>query len=165
MMQIYLPSMLIVVISWVSFWIHRDASPARVALGVTTVLTMTTLMSTTNASLPKVSYIKAIDMYLGFSFVMVFASLLEYAAVSYLNKKMKMKREKKKQEQTAQVQEFPMLPSTSKIGSPASCTMVGVNLRDFQTFMLRIFRRRRLHRFIHFNRVLALIIRNFCLVL
>ncbi|ETN86287.1 hypothetical protein NECAME_16426 [Necator americanus] len=46
--QIYLPSILIVVISWVSFWLSRDATPARVALGVTTVLTMTTLMTTTN---------------------------------------------------------------------------------------------------------------------
>lgn len=46
--QIYLPSILIVVISWVSFWLSRDATPARVALGVLTVLTMTTLTTTTN---------------------------------------------------------------------------------------------------------------------
>ena len=43
MIQIYLPSILIVVISWVSFWPNREATPARVALGVTTVLTMTTV--------------------------------------------------------------------------------------------------------------------------
>nr|AAB31232.1 GABA receptor subunit=Rdl product [Drosophila melanogaster, Peptide Partial, 52 aa] [Drosophila melanogaster] len=52
------------------------ATPARVALGVTTVLTMTTLMSSTNAALPKISYVKSIDVYLGTCFVMVFASLL-----------------------------------------------------------------------------------------
>ena len=66
----------IVVISWVSFWLNRNASPARVSLGVTTVLTMTTLMSSTNAQLPKISYVKSIDIYLGTCFVMVFASLL-----------------------------------------------------------------------------------------
>lgn len=93
MIQIYLPSILIVVISWVSFWLNRDATPARVALGVTTVLTMTTLMTTTNASMPKVSYIKSIDIYLGTCFMMVFASLVEYAAVGYLNKRLKMQRE------------------------------------------------------------------------
>ena len=54
----------------------RNATPARVNLGVTTVLTMTTLMSSTNAALPKISYIKAIDVYLGYCFVMVFAALL-----------------------------------------------------------------------------------------
>ncbi|KRY20429.1 Gamma-aminobutyric acid receptor subunit beta, partial [Trichinella patagoniensis] len=121
MMQIYIPSMLIVIISWVSFWIHRDASPARVALGVTTVLTMTTLMTTTNASLPKVSYIKAIDIYLGTCFVMVFASLIEYAAVSYLNKKVKMKQERRKQQQT--VQHMPPPLSSSGILSSADPMM------------------------------------------
>ncbi|CDW60266.1 Neur chan memb domain containing protein [Trichuris trichiura] len=115
-MQIYIPSMLIVIISWVSFWIHRDASPARVSLGVTTVLTMTTLMTTTNASLPKVSYIKAIDIYLGTCFVMVFASLIEYAAVSYLNKKMKMRREQRQRQEKVvqQVQPLPAPPPASE---------------------------------------------------
>lgn len=37
---------------------------------------MTTLMSSTNAALPKISYVKSIDVYLGTCFVMVFASLL-----------------------------------------------------------------------------------------
>ena len=80
------------VISWVSFWLHRNATPARVALGVTTVLTMTTLMSSTNSQLPKVSYIKSIDVYLGTCFVMVFASLVEYATVGYLGKRIAMRK-------------------------------------------------------------------------
>ncbi|XP_022710011.1 gamma-aminobutyric acid receptor subunit beta-like [Varroa jacobsoni] len=92
LIQIYIPAGLIVVISWVSFWLHRNATPARVALGVTTVLTMTTLMSSTNAALPKISYVKSIDVYLGTCFVMVFASLLEYATVGYLGKRIAMRR-------------------------------------------------------------------------
>ena len=76
MIQIYIPASLIVVISWVSFWLNRGATPARVMLGVTTVLTMTTLISSTNASLPKISYVKSIDAYLAFCFFMVFASLI-----------------------------------------------------------------------------------------
>ncbi|KAF2368070.1 Neurotransmitter-gated ion-channel [Trinorchestia longiramus] len=92
LIQIYIPSTLIVVISWVSFWLNRAATPARVSLGVTTVLTMTTLMSSTNAALPKISYVKSIDVYLGTCFVMVFASLLEYAAVGYLGKRIQMRK-------------------------------------------------------------------------
>ncbi|XP_064114102.1 gamma-aminobutyric acid receptor subunit beta-like isoform X12 [Macrobrachium nipponense] len=92
LIQIYIPSSLIVVISWVSFWLNRSATPARVSLGVTTVLTMTTLMSSTNAALPKISYVKSIDVYLGTCFVMVFASLLEYAAVGYMGKRIQMKK-------------------------------------------------------------------------
>ena len=76
LIQVYIPSSLIVIISWVSFWLNRGATPARVGLGVTTVLTMTTLMASTNAALPKISYVKSIDVYLGACFFMVFASLL-----------------------------------------------------------------------------------------
>ena len=85
--QVYLPSSMIVIVSWVSFYINRASAPARVGLGVTTVLTMTTLIGSTNRALPKVSYIKSIDIYLGFCFFMVFAALLEYASVGYLTKR------------------------------------------------------------------------------
>uniref|UniRef100_A0AAN0LW25 Gamma-aminobutyric acid receptor subunit beta n=1 Tax=Polyphagotarsonemus latus TaxID=1204166 RepID=A0AAN0LW25_9ACAR len=97
LIQIYIPASLIVVISWVSFWLHRNATPARVSLGVTTVLTMTTLMSSTNAQLPKISYIKSIDVFLGTCFVMVFGSLLEYAIVGYLGKRISMRKSRNEQ--------------------------------------------------------------------
>ena len=42
MIQVYIPSSLIVVMSWVSFYLDRSSAPARVGLGVTTVLTVTT---------------------------------------------------------------------------------------------------------------------------
>ena len=40
--QVYVPSSLIVVMSWVSFYLDRSSAPARVGLGVTTVLTVKT---------------------------------------------------------------------------------------------------------------------------
>lgn len=91
----------VVIISWVAFWINRDSAPARVTLGIMTVLTMTTLMTTTNRQMPKVSYIKAVDIYLGACYVMVFAALLEYAAVSYSNKKIQDRKKKRQTAQTA----------------------------------------------------------------
>ncbi|XP_042302427.1 gamma-aminobutyric acid receptor subunit rho-2 isoform X2 [Sceloporus undulatus] len=71
LLQTYFPATLMVMLSWVSFWIDRRAVPARVSLGV-------------NASMPRVSYIKAVDIYLWVSFVFVFLSVIEYAAVNYL---------------------------------------------------------------------------------
>jgi len=56
------------------------------------VLTMTTLMASTNAALPKISYVKSIDVYLGFCFFMVFASLIEYASVGYMAKRIQMRK-------------------------------------------------------------------------
>ncbi|CAG0925101.1 unnamed protein product [Notodromas monacha] len=36
----YIPSAMIVVMSWISFWIKPEAIPARVTLGVTSLLTL-----------------------------------------------------------------------------------------------------------------------------
>ena len=78
--------------SWVSFWLNRGAAPARVSLGVTTVLTMTTLMGSVNAALPKISYMKSIDIYLGVCFFMVFGALIEYACVGYTAKRIQLRK-------------------------------------------------------------------------
>lgn len=60
-----------------------DSVPARVALGITTVLAMTTLMFGVQSALPKVPYMKAVDLFLAFCFICVFAALVEFAAVNY----------------------------------------------------------------------------------
>ncbi|ESN93149.1 hypothetical protein HELRODRAFT_130575, partial [Helobdella robusta] len=87
LIQVYIPSMLIVILSWVSFWINVDASPARVSIGLLTVLTTTTQSSQSTATLPRVSYIKAIDVWMSVCLVFVFAALLEYAAVNVLSRR------------------------------------------------------------------------------
>ncbi|PWA21860.1 hypothetical protein CCH79_00017578, partial [Gambusia affinis] len=105
LLQTYFPATLMVMLSWVSFWIDRRAVPARVSLGITTVLTMSTIITGVNASMPRVSYIKAVDIYLWVSFVFVFLSVLEYAAVNYLTtvrdgKDRKLREKLKEQSQT-----------------------------------------------------------------
>ncbi|XP_071879300.1 gamma-aminobutyric acid receptor subunit beta-2 isoform X4 [Anas platyrhynchos] len=52
--------------------------------GITTVLTMTTINTHLRETLPKIPYVKAIDMYLMGCFVFVFMALLEYALVNYI---------------------------------------------------------------------------------
>ena len=44
---------------------------------------MTTISTGVRSALPRISYVKAIDIYLVMCFVFVFAALLEYAAVNY----------------------------------------------------------------------------------
>uniref|UniRef100_A0A6A7G011 Glycine receptor subunit alpha-1-like isoform X1 n=2 Tax=Hirondellea gigas TaxID=1518452 RepID=A0A6A7G011_9CRUS len=88
-LQSYVPTFMIVAISWVSFWIDPNAVPGRITLGVTTLLTLTTLATGIRQTLPPVSYVKAIDVWIGMCMVMVFGALLEFTLVNYLaNKKM-----------------------------------------------------------------------------
>ena len=58
---------MLVIVSWVSFWLDPNAVPARVSLGVTTLLTMSTQTASINNSLPPVAYTKAIDVWTGVS--------------------------------------------------------------------------------------------------
>lgn len=87
--QVYIPSILIVILSWVSFWLNIDATPARVPLGLLTVLTMTTQSTGANASLPRVSYVKGIDVWMSICSIFVFAALVEFAVVNVLSRSQK----------------------------------------------------------------------------
>ena len=59
------------------------STSALTLAGITTVLTMTTISTGVRSSLPRISYVKAIDIYLVMCFCFVFFALLEYAAVNY----------------------------------------------------------------------------------
>ncbi|XP_064638077.1 glycine receptor subunit alpha-2-like [Lineus longissimus] len=87
MIQTYIPSMLVVILSWVSFWLDVRATPARISVGLLTVLTITTQASGVNSQLPRVSYIKAIDVWMSSCLVFVVVALVEFAVVNVLTRK------------------------------------------------------------------------------
>ncbi|XP_034115230.1 gamma-aminobutyric acid receptor subunit gamma-1 isoform X1 [Drosophila albomicans] len=86
LIQVYVPCILIVVLSWVSFWIHREATSDRVGLCVTAVLTLSTISLDSRTDLPKVKYATALDWFLLMSFLYCIATLLEFAGVHYFTK-------------------------------------------------------------------------------
>ncbi|XP_060573534.1 gamma-aminobutyric acid receptor subunit alpha-6-like isoform X1 [Ruditapes philippinarum] len=85
-LQTYLPCSMITCLSWVSFWINRDAAPARVLLGVTTILATAGIGMTVREGLPRVSYATALDTYLNACVLYEMAAMIEYAAVNYFTK-------------------------------------------------------------------------------
>ncbi|KAI1716884.1 neurotransmitter-gated ion-channel ligand binding domain-containing protein [Ditylenchus destructor] len=70
--QTYVPTALIVVISWFNFWLDIDSAPARVSLSITTLLTIATQANAVKLALPEVSYMKAIDVWMGMCMTFVF---------------------------------------------------------------------------------------------
>ncbi|XP_019725291.1 gamma-aminobutyric acid receptor subunit alpha-6a isoform X2 [Hippocampus comes] len=83
LIQTYIPLIMVVVLSQVSFWINKESVPARTVAGITTVLTMTTLSISARQSLPKVAYATAMDWFIAVCFAFVASALVEFAAVNY----------------------------------------------------------------------------------
>ncbi|XP_005517795.1 gamma-aminobutyric acid receptor subunit gamma-1 [Parus major] len=115
--QTYIPCILTVVLSWVSFWINKDAVPARTSLGITTVLTMTTLSTIARKSLPKVSYVTAMDLFVSVCFIFVFAALMEYGTLHYFtsNRKGDKGKEKKAKSKPSKPSAIAVRPGSTLI--------------------------------------------------
>ena len=58
MVETFLPSIIIVIASWVSFWLHPDQAPARMSLAVTTMLTIFSQGNHVKSGLPPLSGLK-----------------------------------------------------------------------------------------------------------
>ncbi|KAJ8029470.1 Glycine receptor subunit alphaZ1 [Holothuria leucospilota] len=80
----YIPSFMLVTLSWLSFWIDVRSAPARVALGITTTLSMLTTSNGVRQDLPRFAYVKSIDIWFATNFSFVISALLEYALVHYI---------------------------------------------------------------------------------
>ncbi|CAH8648025.1 unnamed protein product [Schistosoma haematobium] len=84
----YIPNVLIIMVSWLSFWVNVDSAPARVPLGLLSLLGILTQAISVSSTLPRVSYIKAIDIWMIFSIIFVIGVLVEYAiALTILRRK------------------------------------------------------------------------------
>ncbi|XP_053607612.1 pH-sensitive chloride channel 2 isoform X2 [Plodia interpunctella] len=89
-MDYFIPSVMIVAMSWVTFWIRADASAPRIILGTSTMLSFITLASSQAKTLPKVSYIKASEIWFLGCIGFIFAALVEFAFVNTIWRRKKV---------------------------------------------------------------------------
>ncbi|XP_063853885.1 glutamate-gated chloride channel-like isoform X5 [Scylla paramamosain] len=123
LLTIYIPCCMLVIVSWVSFWLDQNAVPARVSLGVTTLLTMATQTSGINQSLPPVSYTKAIDVWTGVCLTFVFGALLEFALVNYASRSDIHREKQKKQRRQWEFEHQAAIEGEGEGDGPATFAM------------------------------------------
>jgi len=117
LIQIYIPCCMLVIVSWVSFWLDQSAVPARVSLGVTTLLTMATQTSGINQTLPPVSYTKALDVWTGVCLTFVFGALLEFALVNYASRSDQHRENVKKQRRQWELEQAAALEAAAAVAA------------------------------------------------
>jgi len=125
---VYLPSFIVVLLSWVAFWIDPKAVPARICIGFLTVLTMITQSAGVRNSLPRVSYVKAVDVWMVTCLLLVSVALVEYAVahsiiISYTGIETLHLRRKKTDEET------PPVDDPKSASSPSSSALAATRGR------------------------------------
>ena len=79
----YVPALTMVLIGGLGTFVDPKSSPARVMLGVTSILTIITIIQSTKAQFPMVNYLTALDIYLWTCFLFVGSVLAEFICMSY----------------------------------------------------------------------------------
>lgn len=110
LLQMYLPTYSSVLLSFVSFWIDLKALPARITLGVSSLMALTFQYGNVARSLPKVGYVKSIDVYMVLSTGFIFLTMIEVAFVCYLESENNNQKKKMRQKQKGEQKE----PTTSR---------------------------------------------------
>ncbi|XP_069131692.1 gamma-aminobutyric acid receptor subunit beta-like isoform X2 [Argopecten irradians] len=97
--RIFMPSIFIVVVGWLSFWIERSEVSARIKLGTLSMLAMITEQVGTKFFLPVNFKVRSFEVWYIMSLVFVVAAMFEYTfvhAVDVFQTKMKRKEEQMK---------------------------------------------------------------------
>lgn len=81
LMGFYLPCITCTCASWIQFWMDIRDIAGRASVGTATVLAEIFLLEFSNQGMPKVSYVKAAELFMVVSFTFIFSALVESAVV------------------------------------------------------------------------------------
>ena len=87
MYRVYVPTILLMVFNFASYWIPHTAMPARVTLIMTTFLTITFILQHVTAQTAKSTTTTSLQVFLIVSVTLVVVAILEFMVVLFFSKK------------------------------------------------------------------------------
>ncbi|XP_039750137.1 glutamate-gated chloride channel isoform X40 [Pararge aegeria] len=133
---VFIPGIILVTSSFITFWLEWNAVPARSMIGVTTMLNFFTTSNGFRSTLPVVSNLTAMNVWDGVCMCFIYASLLEFVCVNYVGRKRPLHNvvyrpgenpvtqgDKKRESTTA----ADLVTCTACTGAPGSCTHTANN--------------------------------------
>ncbi|XP_049801112.1 glutamate-gated chloride channel-like [Schistocerca nitens] len=130
MIHVYLPSCMLVIMSWASFWLDRGDTASRLSLVVAALLVLAVQVSRVYASVPQVAYTMAIDVWIGGCFTFVFTALLESTLVSHASRSDLLREMKERDRSACDVLEY---PDPALLWSDGSTTFTMIKECEIQT--------------------------------
>ncbi|XP_073943009.1 glutamate-gated chloride channel-like isoform X19 [Choristoneura fumiferana] len=133
---VFIPGIILVTSSFITFWLEWNAVPARSMIGVTTMLNFFTTSNGFRSTLPVVSNLTAMNVWDGVCMCFIYASLLEFVCVNYVGRKRPLHnvvyrpgenpvtQGDKKRESTGAAD---LVTCTTCTGAPGSCTHTANN--------------------------------------
>jgi hypothetical protein len=85
--KIVLPLVLIIAMSWAVFWMDPEELEARMGLAVTSMLAVVAFNFAIADTLPKISYVTRMDVFIVLGYVFIFGAFIENLITHILNRK------------------------------------------------------------------------------
>ncbi|XP_074642359.1 glycine receptor subunit alpha-2-like [Tubulanus polymorphus] len=129
-LSIIVPTALVIFAAWASMWVDVGAVPARTAIALICLMTISTKSSGLLQHLPRVTYVKVVDVWIVGTLTFVIISFVEFVLVNALNRRQRKFKEAEAKRKRDYV-EKPASPETKvEIMPPVEPSITGTTLEN-----------------------------------
>jgi len=127
---VFIPGIILVSSSFLTFWFEWNAVPARTMLGVTTMLNFFTTSNGFRSNLPVVSNLTAMNLWDAVCMFFIYISFLEFVVMNYLARWVQDPEEQKKKKDNPILDSLQLVTTTLDLSNPNQKGTLGAQLHS-----------------------------------